>query len=52
MADAPILIDLSRCSGCGLCVKGCGFSALTLVEAPGVNRLGRVAEVDPGACRA
>ena len=52
MADAPILIDRTKCSGCGKCVKGCGFGALKLVDAPGANRLGRLAEVDPSACRA
>ena len=52
MADAPILIDRTKCSGCGKCVKGCGFGALKLVEASGVNRLGRIAEVDPSACKA
>ena len=52
MADAPILIDRTKCTGCGKCVKGCGFGALKLVEAPSVNRLGRLAEVDPSACKA
>ena len=52
MADAPILIDRAKCTGCGKCVKGCGFGALKLVEAPGVNKLGRLAEVDPSACKA
>lgn len=52
MADAPILIDRAKCSGCGKCVKGCGFGALSLVDAPGANRLGRIAEVDPSACKA
>lgn len=52
MADAPILIDRTKCVGCGKCVKGCGFGALKLVEAPGVNKLGRLAEVDPSACKA
>ena len=52
MADAPILIDRTKCSGCGKCVKGCGFGALKLVDAPGANKLGRLAEVDPSACRA
>ncbi len=50
--SAPIAIDPSRCTGCGLCVKGCGFEALRLVEAPGANKLGRLAAVDEGACRA
>ena len=52
MSDAPILIDRTKCTGCGKCVKGCGFGALKLVEAPGVNKLGRLAEVDPSACKA
>ena len=52
MADAPILIDRTKCTGCGKCVKGCGIGALKLVEAPGVNKLGRLAEVDPSACKA
>ena len=52
MADAPILVDRTKCSGCGKCVKGCGFGALKLVDAPGANKLGRLAEVDPSACRA
>jgi len=52
VAEAPILIDRTKCTGCGKCVKGCGFGALKLVEAPGANRLGRLAEVDPSACRA
>lgn len=50
--SAPIIIDASRCTGCGLCVKGCGFGALKLTDAPGKNKLGRIAEVDAGACRA
>ena len=52
MADAPILIDRAKCTGCGKCVAGCGFGALKLVDAPGVNKLGRLAEVDPSACKA
>ena len=52
MADAPILIDAGKCVGCGKCVKGCGFGALSIREAPGVNKLGKLAEVDPAACKA
>ena len=52
MADAPISIDRAKCVGCGKCVKGCGFGALKLVEAPGSNKLGKIAEVDPSACKA
>ena len=52
MADAPISIDRAKCVGCGKCVKGCGFGALKLVEAPGANKLGKIAEVDPSACKA
>ena len=52
MADAPISIDRAKCAGCGKCVKGCGFGALKLVEAPGANKLGKLAEVDASACRA
>ena len=52
MADAPILIDKAKCIGCGKCVKGCGFGALKLVDAPGANKLGKLAEVDPSACKA
>lgn len=52
MADAPVFIDVKKCVGCGKCVKGCGFGALSMKEAPGVNRLGKVAEVDPSACKA
>ena len=52
MADAPILIDVKKCVGCGKCVKGCGFGALSMKEAPGANKLGKVAEVDPAACKA
>ncbi len=52
MADAPILIDRAKCVGCGKCVKGCGFGALKLVEAPGANKLGKLAEVDLSACKA
>ena len=52
MADAPILIDAQKCVGCGKCVKGCGFGALSLKEAPGANKLGKLAEVDPAACKA
>ena len=52
MADAPILIDVKKCVGCGKCVKGCGFGALSMADAPGVNKLGKVAEVDPAACKA
>ncbi len=52
MADAPIKIDEKKCAGCGKCVKGCGFGALSMVEAPGANKLGRLAQVDPAACKA
>ena len=52
MADAPILIEAKKCVGCGKCVKGCGFGALTLKDAPGANKLGKLAEVDPSACKA
>ena len=52
MADAPILIDAGKCVGCGKCVKGCGFGALALRDAPGANKLGKLAEVDPAACKA
>ena len=52
MADAPILIDRAMCVGCGKCVKGCGFGALSLKDAPGANKLGKLAEVDPAACKA
>ena len=52
MADAPILIDVKKCVGCGKCVKGCGFGALSMADAPGVNKIGKVAEVDPAACKA
>ena len=52
MADAPILIDAKKCVGCGKCVKGCGFGALALVDAPGANKLGKLAEVDSAACKA
>ena len=52
MADAPILIDRAKCVGCGKCVKGCGFDALKIVEAPGANKLGKLAEVDAAACKA
>ena len=52
MADAPISIDRAKCVGCGKCVKGCGFGALKLVEAPGANKIGKIAEVDPSACKA
>ena len=52
MVDAPILIDVKKCVGCGKCVKGCGFGALALKDAPGANKLGKLAEVDPSACKA
>jgi electron transfer flavoprotein alpha subunit len=52
MADAPILIDVKKCVGCGKCVKGCGFGALSMVSAPGTNKLGKIAEVDAAACKA
>ena len=52
MADAPILIDRAKCVGCGKCVKGCGFGALALQDAPGVNKLGKIAACDPAACKA
>ena len=48
MADAPVLIDRAKCVGCGKCVKGCGFGALKIVEAPGANKLGKLAEVEGG----
>ncbi len=52
MATAPIFIDPKLCKGCGKCVKGCGFGALKMVDAPGANKIGKIAEVDPSACRA
>lgn len=52
MSDAPIAIDGKKCVGCGKCVKGCGFGALSLKDAPGANKLGKIAEVDPSACKA
>lgn len=52
MSDAPIAIDANKCVGCGKCVKGCGFGALSLADAPGANKLGKLAEVDPSACKA
>ena len=52
MADAPIIIDRAKCAGCGKCVKGCGFGALSLKDAPGANKLGKIAECDAGACKA
>ncbi len=52
MADAPVAIDAGKCVGCGKCVKGCGFGALSLVDAPGANKLGKLAVVDPAACKA
>ena len=52
MADAPILIDPKLCKGCGKCVKGCGFGALKMIDAPGANKAGKVAEVDASACKA
>ena len=52
MADAPVFIDPKLCKGCGKCVKGCGFGALSMVAAAGANKAGRLAEVDPSACKA
>jgi electron transfer flavoprotein alpha subunit len=52
MADAPVVINLGKCVGCGKCVSGCGFGALSLIDAPGANKLGKIAEVDAGACKA
>ena len=52
MADAPILIDAAKCVGCGKCVKGCGFGALSMKDIPGANKLGKIAEVDPASCKA
>ena len=52
MADAPIFIDPAKCKGCTKCVKGCGFGALKMVDAPGANKAGKFAEVDPAACKA
>ena len=52
MADAPVLVDAGKCVGCGKCVKGCGFGAISLKDAPGANKLGKLAEVDPAACKA
>ena len=52
MSDAPISIDPKLCKGCGKCVKGCGFGALKMIDAPGANKVGKIAEVDPSACRA
>ncbi len=52
MADAPVFIDPKRCRGCGKCVKGCGFGALRMVDAPEANKIGKIAEVDAAACKA
>ena len=41
MADAPVLIDAGKCVGCGKCVKGCGFGALSMADSPGANIGGR-----------
>jgi photosystem I iron-sulfur center len=42
--DRPVpIIDLERCSGCGLCVRVCPTSTLAL-------RNGRAAVVRPAAC--
>ena len=51
MADAPIFIDPAKCKGCQKCVKGCGFSALSMVPSK-ANKAGQIAEVDPAACKA
>ena len=52
MAEAPIHIDEAACKGCGKCVKGCGFGALSMVDRPGANKAGKVAVVDASACKA
>ena len=52
MADAPIFIDPVKCKGCGKCVKGCGFGALSMVDKPGANKVGKLAIVDASACKA
>lgn len=38
--------------GCGKCVGACGFGALAMTDAPGLNKLGKCARVDASACRA
>lgn len=50
--SAPIFIDPKKCKGCGKCVKGCGFGALKMIDAPGVNKANKLAEVDTSACKA
>lgn len=52
MAEAPVQIDPKLCKGCGKCVKGCGFGALAMKDAPGANKPGKLAEVDAAACKA
>ena len=52
MAEAPIHIDEAACKGCGKCVKGCGFGAISMVEAKGANKAGKLAVVDASACKA
>ena len=52
MAEAPIFIDPAKCKGCGKCVKGCGFGALSMVDSPGANKPGKLAVVDASACKA
>ena len=52
MAEAPIKIDVAACKGCGKCVKGCGFGALSMVDKPGANKIGKIAVVDASACKA
>ena len=52
MAEAPIKIDAAACKGCGKCVKGCGFGALSMIDSPGANKIGKIAVVDASACKA
>ncbi len=52
MAEAPVVVDAARCSGCGKCLGRCSFGALGLVPAPGANGRNAVAKVSVDACRA
>ena len=57
MAEAPIKIDVAACKGCGKCVKGCGFGALSMKQRDGASGGPEpmpkvIAVVDASACKA
>ncbi|MHA1669686.1 MAG: FAD-dependent oxidoreductase [Promethearchaeota archaeon] len=41
-------IDMARCTGCGMCVENCAYSAIELIDD---RRFGRVASINQALCK-